>query len=90
MNHQKLWGDGKLIIDCVVGFVDESWLFTLKRHLIRVVFLIFSQYALLLSYFQYCRHMLDPDVPATVLQFLLREEQEGEEDLDIKKVSIFD
>ncbi|XP_026454511.1 nuclear pore complex protein NUP205-like [Papaver somniferum] len=44
------------------------------------------QYALLLSYFQYCRHMLDPDVPATVLQFLLREEQDSEEDLDIKKI----
>ncbi|OVA00429.1 Nucleoporin Nup186/Nup192/Nup205 [Macleaya cordata] len=44
------------------------------------------QYALLLSYFQYCRHMLDPDVPAPVLQFLLREEQEGEEDLDIQKI----
>ncbi|KAI3943224.1 hypothetical protein MKW92_002488 [Papaver armeniacum] len=44
------------------------------------------QYALLLSYFQYCRHMLDPDVPATVLHFLLREEQDSEEDLDIKKI----
>lgn len=44
------------------------------------------QYALLLSYFQYCRHMLDPDVPATVLQFLLREEQDSEEDLDMKKI----
>ncbi|XP_042499811.1 nuclear pore complex protein NUP205 [Macadamia integrifolia] len=44
------------------------------------------QYALLLSYFQYCRHMLDPDVPASVLQFLLHEEQVGEEDLDLQKI----
>ncbi|TXG61268.1 hypothetical protein EZV62_012631 [Acer yangbiense] len=42
------------------------------------------QYALLLSYFQYCQHMLAPDVPATVLQFLLLDEQDGE-DLDLQK-----
>ncbi|CAN1216816.1 Nuclear pore complex protein NUP205 [Linum perenne] len=41
-----------------------------------------SQYALLLSYFQYCQHTLDPDVPTTVLQFLLLEEQDNE-DLDL-------
>ncbi|KAF6151181.1 hypothetical protein GIB67_037389 [Kingdonia uniflora] len=44
------------------------------------------QYALLLSYFQYCRHMLDPDVPAAVLHFLLQEEQKGEDDLDLQKI----
>ncbi|KAJ4958575.1 hypothetical protein NE237_025686 [Protea cynaroides] len=44
------------------------------------------QYALLLSYFQYCRHMLDPDVPASVLQFLMHEQQVGEEDLDLQKI----
>lgn len=43
------------------------------------------QYALLLSYFQYCRHILDADVPMTVLQNLLLEEQEGE-DLDLQKL----
>ncbi|KAJ0091057.1 hypothetical protein Patl1_13095 [Pistacia atlantica] len=42
------------------------------------------QYALLLSYFQYCQHMLAPDVPTTVLQFLLLDEQDGE-DLDLQK-----
>ncbi|KAK9947570.1 hypothetical protein M0R45_003188 [Rubus argutus] len=44
------------------------------------------QYALLLSYFQYCQHNLDPDIPSTVLQFLLLDEQEGE-DLDLQKVN---
>ncbi|XP_044463911.1 nuclear pore complex protein NUP205 isoform X2 [Mangifera indica] len=43
------------------------------------------QYALLLSYFQYCQHMLAPDVPTTVLQFLLLDEQDGE-DLDLQKI----
>ncbi|KAA8535090.1 hypothetical protein F0562_030093 [Nyssa sinensis] len=43
------------------------------------------QYALLLSYFQYCQHMLDPDVPTTVLQFLLVDEQDSE-DLDLPKI----
>ncbi|XP_030954556.1 nuclear pore complex protein NUP205 isoform X1 [Quercus lobata] len=43
------------------------------------------QYALLLSYFQYCRHMLDPDVPTTVLQNVILDEQEGE-DLDLQKM----
>lgn len=44
------------------------------------------QYALLLSYFQYCRHMLDLDVPTAVLQSLLLDEQEGE-DLDLEKIN---
>ncbi|XP_058074466.1 nuclear pore complex protein NUP205 [Magnolia sinica] len=44
------------------------------------------QYALLLSYFQYCRSMLDPDVPESVLQYLLREEQDEEDDLDLLKI----
>lgn len=43
------------------------------------------QYALLLSYFQYCEHMLDADVPTTVLQNLLLDEREGE-DLDLQKL----
>ncbi|KAJ0031919.1 hypothetical protein Pint_13023 [Pistacia integerrima] len=46
------------------------------------------QYALLLSYFQYCQHMLAPDVPTTVLQFLLLDEQDGE-DLDLQKALQF-
>lgn len=46
----------------------------------------FSQYTLLLSYFQYCQHILDPDVPTTVLQSLLVDEQENG-DLDLEKVS---
>ncbi|KAL3535856.1 hypothetical protein ACH5RR_004317 [Cinchona calisaya] len=41
------------------------------------------QYALLLSYLQYCQHMLDPDIPATVLQSLLANEQDN--DLDLQK-----
>nr|KAJ0219450.1 hypothetical protein LSAT_V11C300117930 [Lactuca sativa] len=42
------------------------------------------QYTLLLSYFQYCQHILDPDVPTIVLQSLLVEEQESG-DLDLEK-----
>jgi len=38
------------------------------------------QYALLLSYFQYCRSILDSDVPPSVLRFLLLEEQEADDD----------
>ncbi|KAG8487816.1 hypothetical protein CXB51_018635 [Gossypium anomalum] len=34
------------------------------------------QYALLLSYFQYCQHMLVPNVPTSVLQQLLLDEQD--------------
>ncbi|XP_020537054.1 nuclear pore complex protein NUP205 isoform X2 [Jatropha curcas] len=44
------------------------------------------QYALLLSYFQYCQHTLDPDVPTTVMQFLLLTEQDSE-DLDLHKIN---
>ncbi|KAL5547863.1 hypothetical protein UlMin_003094 [Ulmus minor] len=44
------------------------------------------QYALLLSYFQYCQHILDPDVPMTVLQSLLLDEEDGE-DLDLQKIN---
>ncbi|CAK7343274.1 unnamed protein product [Dovyalis caffra] len=43
------------------------------------------QYALLLSYFQYCQHMLDPNIPTSVLQFLMLEEQDSE-DLDFQKI----
>ncbi|XP_048134215.1 nuclear pore complex protein NUP205 isoform X2 [Rhodamnia argentea] len=42
------------------------------------------QYALLLSYFQYCQHVLDPDVPAKVLGCLV-DEQDGD-DMDLEKV----
>ncbi|CAI9100148.1 OLC1v1037088C1 [Oldenlandia corymbosa var. corymbosa] len=41
------------------------------------------QYALLLSYLQYCQHMLDPDIPASVLQFLSANEQD--DDLELHK-----
>lgn len=47
-----------------------------------------SQYALLLSYLQYCWHMLDPDVPSTILQFLSDDEQDNG-DLDLEKVADF-
>ncbi|CAH2060609.1 unnamed protein product [Thlaspi arvense] len=43
------------------------------------------QYSLLLSYFQYCQHMIALDVPTSVVQFLLLNEQDGE-DLDIQKI----
>ncbi|KAK4487351.1 hypothetical protein RD792_006029 [Penstemon davidsonii] len=43
------------------------------------------QYALLLSYFQYCRHMLDSDVPTTILQFMSADEQDYG-DLDMEKI----
>ncbi|CAM8931805.1 unnamed protein product [Rhodiola kirilowii] len=42
------------------------------------------QYALLLNYFQYCRHMVDLDVPTTVLHPLLSDEQDGEDATLIK------
>ncbi|KAG0532241.1 hypothetical protein BDA96_04G092100 [Sorghum bicolor] len=45
------------------------------------------QYALLLSYFQYCSSILDSDVPPSVFRFLLLEEQEGDdEDITLQKV----
>ncbi|XP_020088373.1 nuclear pore complex protein NUP205 isoform X2 [Ananas comosus] len=44
------------------------------------------QYALLLSYFQYCRSFLDPDVPPSVLRFLLSEEEDGEDELNLQKI----
>ncbi|KAL2929631.1 hypothetical protein RDABS01_035041 [Bienertia sinuspersici] len=43
------------------------------------------QYALLLSYFQYCQHVLDPDVPRKMLQLLLGTEQDSE-DMDLEKI----
>ncbi|XP_057538767.1 nuclear pore complex protein NUP205 isoform X1 [Amaranthus tricolor] len=43
------------------------------------------QYALLLSYFQYCQHVLDPDVPRRILQLLLGTEQDSE-DMDLEKI----
>jgi nuclear pore complex protein Nup205 len=46
---------------------------------------LYSQYALLLSYFQYCLNVVDPDVPTSVLQFLLLSEQDSEY-IDLPKV----
>lgn len=43
------------------------------------------QYALLLGYFQYCQHMIDPNIPTSVMQFLMLEEQDSE-DLDFQKI----
>ncbi|XP_004515149.1 nuclear pore complex protein NUP205 isoform X2 [Cicer arietinum] len=43
------------------------------------------QYALLLSYFQYCLNVVDPDVPTSVLQFLLLSEQDNEY-IDLQKI----
>ncbi|KAK9706158.1 hypothetical protein RND81_07G107800 [Saponaria officinalis] len=43
------------------------------------------QYALLLSYFQYCQHMLDPDVPRGTLQLLLGTDHDNE-DVDLGKI----
>lgn len=43
------------------------------------------QYALLLSYLQYCQHVLDPDVPKKMLQLLLGTEQDSEE-MDLEKI----
>ncbi|XP_027329370.1 nuclear pore complex protein NUP205 [Abrus precatorius] len=43
------------------------------------------QYAVLLSYFQYCQNVVDPDVPTTVLQFLLLNEQDNEY-IDLPKI----
>ncbi|KAL9242432.1 hypothetical protein vseg_016427 [Gypsophila vaccaria] len=43
------------------------------------------QYALLLSYFQYCQHMLDPDVPRGTLQLLLGTDHNNE-DVDLGKI----
>lgn len=45
----------------------------------------FSQYTLLLSYFQYCQHMLDPSIPNSVMQFFPMDEQDNE-DSDLEKV----
>ncbi|ONK81042.1 uncharacterized protein A4U43_C01F24610 [Asparagus officinalis] len=44
------------------------------------------QYALLLSYFQYCRSILDPDIPASVLRFLIHEEQDVDDGLNLQKI----
>uniref|UniRef100_A0A7N0VJ21 Nuclear pore complex protein NUP205 n=2 Tax=Kalanchoe fedtschenkoi TaxID=63787 RepID=A0A7N0VJ21_KALFE len=44
------------------------------------------QYALLLSYFQYCGHMVDLDVPTRVLHPLILDEQDGE-DVTVFKIN---
>ncbi|VFQ73605.1 unnamed protein product [Cuscuta campestris] len=43
------------------------------------------QYTLLLSYFQYCQHILDPSIPASVMQFFPMDEQDNE-DADLDKI----
>lgn len=43
------------------------------------------QYALFLGYCQYCQHTVDPDVPATVLQFLSGDDEESE-DVDLRQI----
>lgn len=43
------------------------------------------QYALLLSYFQYCGHVLDPEIPTSVIGSLLIDEQDGE-DSELEKI----
>ncbi|GAB2300342.1 hypothetical protein Dimus_034380 [Dionaea muscipula] len=43
------------------------------------------QYALLLGYFQYCQHMLDPGVPRRLLQFL-QGSGEDNDDMDLKRI----
>lgn len=48
---------------------------------------LYSQYALLLSYFQYCLNVVDPDVPTSVLHFLLLSEQDNEY-IDLPKVQL--
>lgn len=53
--------------------------------MINIFFYQYRQYALLLSYFQYCQHVLDPDVPRRILQLLLGTEQDSE-DMDLEKV----
>ncbi|WOL09223.1 nuclear pore complex protein [Canna indica] len=45
------------------------------------------QYALLLSYFQYCRSILNPDVPASVLRYLLHEEHDEDDEINLQKIS---
>ncbi|KAG0484569.1 hypothetical protein HPP92_008648 [Vanilla planifolia] len=43
------------------------------------------QYALLLSYFQYCRNVLDPEIPRSVIGFLVSEDQ-GDDELNLQKI----
>ena len=71
------------------NYISDSFLCLLNifSYLTFVYVFVFSQYALLLSYFQYCQHTLAPDVLTTVLQQLLLDEQDGEE-LDLQKVCI--
>lgn len=45
------------------------------------------QYALLLSYMQYCGSILNPDVPSSVLRYLLSEEQAEDDEFYLHKVS---
>ncbi|GMH18956.1 hypothetical protein Nepgr_020797 [Nepenthes gracilis] len=43
------------------------------------------QYALLLSYIQYCQHMLDPGVPRRILECLLGNGQDSD-DMDLERI----
>ncbi|XP_042454349.1 nuclear pore complex protein NUP205-like isoform X2 [Zingiber officinale] len=44
------------------------------------------QYALLLGYFQYCRSILNPDVPASILRYLLSTEHDDDDELNLQKI----
>ncbi|XP_078177488.1 nuclear pore complex protein (DUF3414) isoform X2 [Carex rostrata] len=44
------------------------------------------QYALLLSYMQYCGSILNPDVPSSVLRYLLSEEQAEDDEFYLHKI----
>lgn len=44
------------------------------------------QYAILLSYFQYCRGMVDSDVSLAIKRNLLLEGQDGEDDVELQKI----
>lgn len=67
--------------------IDFASSFSLAVNRTSTSHILFRQYALLLSYFQYCQHVLDPDVPAKVLGCLV-DEQDGD-DMDLQKVSTF-
>ncbi|KAK7405498.1 hypothetical protein VNO78_06849 [Psophocarpus tetragonolobus] len=82
----------QVALTCMAKLRDERFLFPgslssdnitsldliVVKQLSNGVCLTILQYLLLLSYFQYCQNVVDPDVPTTVLQFLLLNEQDNE------------
>lgn len=83
MNLQKLWEDGIDMENNSSKLRLQNLNFFVTGHFCSE----FSQYALLLSYSQYCRHMLDSDVPMTILQFLSVDEQDyGDSDLEMVSI----